>query len=70
MIKLKTQHPYIDFNGKERMNLIKTYAEDENGQIYHIIQNETNAKYSEAVDVYPCKFTYSTTNEVVEINEE
>ena len=42
MIEIKTQYPYIDENGKIFKNLIRTYAEDKDGKLYYIIQNETN----------------------------
>lgn len=66
MIKLKTQYPFIDENGNEKSNLIKHYAEDENGNNYYIKQVETGLEYSEAVDVYPCRYTYKKTDKIVE----
>ena len=69
MIKVKTQHPYID-GETERENLVLTYAEDENGKRYKVLQVETGVKYDEAVDVYPCPYTYKTTKEPVEVEEE
>lgn len=66
MVELKTQHPYIDFNGNERTNLVKTYAEDENSVRYKIMQVQTSVEYDEAVDVYPSKFTYVVTNNKIE----
>lgn len=65
MVKLKIQYPYIDNDGTLHENLIKTYAEDENGAPYYILQNQTNIEYSEAVDIYPSKYTYTATNKVV-----
>lgn len=70
MIELKSQYPYIDRKGNTRDGLIIHYAEDENGVKYYIIQNETGIKYESAVDVYPCRYTYSTTSEVVPTREE
>jgi hypothetical protein len=58
MIELKIEYPYN--NG-----LIRHYAEDESGMKYHITQVETGIKYSEAVDVYPCRYHYAVTNEPV-----
>jgi len=29
-----------------------------------LLQNETGIKYSEAIDVVPCRYTYTETNEV------
>lgn len=69
MIEIKTQYPYIDENGNERNDLIKHYAEDENGNRYYILQVETNIEYSEAVDVYPCRYTYKATDKKVEDQE-
>ena len=66
MVEIKTQRPYIDENGVERIKLIKHYAEDESGIRYYIKQVETGVEYSEAVDVYPCKYTYIATNKKVE----
>lgn len=51
-----TEHPY---NNNE--NLVETYSDEG----YYIIQNETGRKYSSAVDVYPCGYTYSETSEKV-----
>lgn len=70
MVEIKTQYPYVDFNGKEKANLIKTYAEDESGVRYYIKQVETGVEYSEAVDVHPCKYTYVATDKKVEENTE
>ena len=65
MIEIKTQYPYIDENGEERANLIKHYAEDENGNKYYIKQVETDVEYNEAVDVYPCRYTYVAIDKTV-----
>lgn len=51
---IKAEHPY---NNKE--SLIKHYSDKGN----YIIQNETGRKYRIAVDVYPCRYTYSETSE-------
>lgn len=67
---LKTQYPYIDGNGKERAELIKHYAENENGEKFYILQVETGLEYSEAVDVYPCRYTYKATDKKIEEPEE
>ena len=32
---------------------------------FYIVQNETGIKYSEAVDVMPCKYTYTETDEPI-----
>ncbi|MBR5286219.1 MAG: hypothetical protein IKU30_04910 [Clostridia bacterium] len=51
---IKTQYPYVDEQGTEFPNLIRTYSDE--GKI--IIQVETGHEYEEAVDTYPCKYTY------------
>lgn len=56
------QYPYIDESGTEHDNLVKHYS-DENKLI---LQVETGVKYAEAVDVYPCRYTYEETDEPVE----
>ena len=35
-----------------------------------ILQNETGTKYPEAVDVVPCPYTYTETDEPLETEEE
>lgn len=71
MIELKQQYPFVDDEGTVREDLIKHYAEDENGKKYLILQKETGVKYGEAVDVYPCRYTYEVTNEeIIEQPEE
>lgn len=59
MIEIKTQFPFVDENGKVFEDLIKTWAEDENGTKFDILQNETGAIYGEAIDLAPCRYTYS-----------
>lgn len=66
MVELKVQYPYIDNSGASCEKLIKHYAEDENGDKYYIIQEETGIKYEETIDVYPCRYTYKSTNEKIE----
>lgn len=61
MIELKTQYPYDD-----NTNLIRHYAEDESGEQYCIEQVETGFIYADAVDKYPCKYTYTATDKKVE----
>ena len=56
------QYPYIDEEGNEHENLIKHYS-DENKMI---LQVETGVKYADAVDVYPCRYTYEETDEPIE----
>ena len=35
-----------------------------------LLQNETGIKYADPIDIYPCPYTYSETDEVIEIEEE
>ena len=35
-----------------------------------LLQNETGVKYSDAVDVIPCRYTYSETEELVDVTPE
>ena len=66
MIELKLQRPFIDDNGKVYDHLERHYAEDENGVRYKIKQIETGIIYDEAVDLYPCKYTYVATDALIE----
>lgn len=34
-----------------------------------LLQNETGAKYSDPIDVVPCRYTYSETNESIDGEE-
>ena len=43
-------------------NLVKHYSD--NGK--YILQNETGIEYAEAVDVMPCRYTYSETQKNIE----
>ena len=52
---IKTQYPYVDDEGVTHSNLIKTYTDNPNMDIKQV---ETGCIYSEAIDIYPCKFTY------------
>lgn len=58
MLKQET----IIVNGRE---LIKTYSDNNK----FIIQNETGAKYSEAIDI-PYKYTYKESEEDIETEKE
>lgn len=69
MVELKTEYPFID-NGVERPTLIKHYAEDEEGIKFFIRQNETGFLYEEAVDVYPCMYSYTATDMPTVVEEE
>lgn len=57
MIKQET----IFVNGRE---LIKTYSDNNK----YIIQNETGAKYPEAIDI-PNKYTYTESEEDIKVEE-
>ena len=70
MIEIKVQHPYIDETGKVYEKLIKHYAEDENGVRYMIKQLQTKNVYDEAIDVFPCKYSYTVTNIKIEEAQE
>lgn len=35
-----------------------------------LLQNETGAKYADPIDVVPCQYTYSETDELVEIEND
>ena len=58
MIKPKT----IFVNGRE---LIKSYSDNNK----YIIQNETGAKYTEAIDI-PNKYTYTESEEDIKVEKE
>ena len=66
---VKEQYPFIEDNGTIRPDLIKHWAEDENGVKYLMLQNETGAIYAEAVDIYPCPYTYTQTGTIVDEEE-
>lgn len=66
MVEVKRQYPYIDENGNERADLEKHYAENELGEKFYIKQLPTEIIYSEAVDVYPSRYTYEATEEKIE----
>lgn len=71
MIELKTQYPYIDNNGIEHTNLIKHYAEDiDTKKQYMIKQVETGIEYGEAIDLFPCKYSYIATIKEIEIDKD
>lgn len=53
------QYPFIDEEGVEHNNLVK-HCSDDNKML---LQVETGVKYAEAVDVYPCRYTYEETGE-------
>ena len=63
---LVEQYPYINEQGTEYPNLIRHYSDKE----MMILQVETGAKYADAIDLYPCRYTYEETNEPIEPIEE
>lgn len=36
---------------------------------YMLLQNETGLKYSDPIDVVPCRYTYTETDELVEADD-
>ena len=64
---IKTQYPYIDDFGQERLDLIKTYT-DTPGKCLR--QIETGFIYDEAIDAYPLRFTYEEIDIPTEEEEE
>ena len=82
-IELGYQHPWIDTDGNERADLelhygVRVeYVEDDNGKVisaeekehYMIKQLPTNIIYSEAVDLYPCRYTYEVTEDKIDLDE-
>lgn len=69
MVELKEEYPYKDWNGVLKDNLIRHYAEDKDGVRYYIIQIETGIEYTEAVDLYPCRYTYKVTDKKIEVED-
>ena len=50
---------------EDGVELLRTYSDIGN----YILQNETGAKYAEAVDVSPLRYTYTETGEKIEEDE-
>lgn len=46
--------------------LIKHYSDE--GKM--LLQNETGYKYSDPIDIVPCPYTYTETDELIEVEEE
>lgn len=67
MVKLKVQFPVVDEDGSILLGLIKTWAEDEEGQRYLIRQLETGYEYEEALDV--AKITENEYGQTIAIPE-
>lgn len=49
----------------ENENRIRHYSDAG----FRILQNETGIIYDDAVDVMPCKYTYSETDELIPVEE-
>lgn len=64
---IKTQYPFVDDNGVEHKNLIKTWTTNSKKTL---LQVETGAMYDEAVDIYPCPYTYEEVDKPTEEDEE
>ena len=47
---------------KDGINLYRTYSDEG----FYILQNETQTKYTEAIDVESAQFTYTETDEKIE----
>ena len=47
-------------------NLIRHYSD----KGFMLLQNETGIKYPDPIDVVPCVYTYTETDEKIEIEEE
>lgn len=46
--------------------LIKHYSDAG----FMLLQNETGVKYADPIDVVPCRYTYTETEELIEVEEE
>ena len=57
---IKTEYPYINEAGESDNTRIKTYSDEGKP----IIKLSTGEKYQEAIDTYPCKYTYIEYEEV------
>ena len=64
MVELKTEYPFIRDDGTADNGLIKHWAEDEKGIRYIIRQIETGVEYGDAVDIFPCPYTYEVTDKL------
>lgn len=57
------EYPYVDISGEEYPNLICHYSDKKK----MIKQVETGVEYTDAIDIYPCKYTYiESENDIIE----
>lgn len=68
MINLMVEYPFVNLKGDLNDNLIKHYAKDDEGKLYYIKQVQTGVIFEQAVDIYPCSYSYEATN--IPITEE
>ena len=66
MVELKVEHPLQKADATFDYGLIKHWAEDENGKKYIIKKEGSDEEYEEAVDIYPCPYTYIVTDKIAE----
>lgn len=59
------QHPWIDEYGQPHDELVLHYSDER----MMILQEQTGVKYENAVDVFPCQYTYVETDEPIEHDE-
>ena len=64
---IHTQQPFIDDEGVEHADLIKHWTDDENKVL---LQVETGYVYGEAIDLYPCPYTYEEIDKPKEDEED
>lgn len=57
------QNPFIDGNGKKHKDLVRTYSDDETKML---LQVETGVTYDDAIDTFPCKYTYEEIDKPIE----
>lgn len=63
---IKPEYPYKDKKGNLHYDKIRQYSTEG----FRLLKNGTDEKYDEAVDTYPCKYTYSETTEPIEVETE
>ena len=65
---LRTQYPFVDEQGVVHENLIRHYTDDPEHKT--LLQVETGVEYDDAVDLYPCAFTYEEIDKPIEEEQE